>query len=145
MPSATHFRAGLPVHCSAAGKAMAARLLWEGALRDIVGDEPFRKRTDATITTWPDLMAELDGVRKAGYALDREEREAEIYCIAAPGMDCRRPGARCGAGFRRLSLCADRRIAWPPFALRTGGPIGTDVRLDRLPHSHSRSVWLETL
>ena len=73
----------LPIHCTAAGKAMAA-WLWEGALRDIVGDDPFRKRTDATITTWPDLMAELDGVRKAGYALDREECEAEICCIAAP-------------------------------------------------------------
>ena len=52
-------------------------------------------QTPQTITTAKALEAELARVRKAGYALDREEFAQGLLCLAAPvfGVDDRLAGA----------------------------------------------------
>lgn len=72
-----------PLHCTAAGKVMTA-WLWESALQEAFGEEPFQSFTPRTITTWPALLTDLDRVRAQGYALDLEEYEQQICCLAAP-------------------------------------------------------------
>ncbi|WP_420346322.1 IclR family transcriptional regulator [Pelagibius sp.] len=72
-----------PLHCTAAGKVLTA-WLWEAALRDVLGDRPMERFTESTIASWPALIEELDRVRQQGYAMDLEEYEQQICCLAAP-------------------------------------------------------------
>ncbi|MDZ4133703.1 MAG: IclR family transcriptional regulator [Dethiobacteria bacterium] len=79
-----------PVHCSATGKALAAHLE-ESYLKTILQSSPddnfLKPYTDKTITGFPELLAELALSRRRGYALDNEEYEPGINCIAAPIFD----------------------------------------------------------
>lgn len=43
--------------------------------------------TPQTITDFPTLEANLDQIRQAGYALDDEENESGVRCLAAPVFD----------------------------------------------------------
>lgn len=72
-----------PLHCTAAGKVLTA-WLWEAALKEVFGEEPFAEFTASTITTWAGLLQELDNTRAQGYAVDLEEYELQICCLAAP-------------------------------------------------------------
>ncbi len=47
-------------------------------------DFPMVRHTKTTITTIPDLEKELERVRQNRYALDAEEWEEGLFCIAAP-------------------------------------------------------------
>ena len=40
--------------------------------------------TDKTLTTLPALLADLQAVRERGYAIDDEEHDLGVRCIAAP-------------------------------------------------------------
>jgi DNA-binding IclR family transcriptional regulator len=76
----------LPVHCTAAGKA---HLAFESAdrLQLVFKDTPLRKHTDKTITDAEGLREHLREVAKVGFAVDNEEFETEVRCIAAPVRD----------------------------------------------------------
>lgn len=43
--------------------------------------------TKNTINNWEDLLIELDNVRSRGYAVDNEELEIGLTCVAAPILD----------------------------------------------------------
>jgi len=81
-------RAGaiLPAYCTGLGKAQLAF-----RPRELVEAwaplQTFRRLTPHTITTAAGLMEELDSIRHRGYALDDEEREPGVRCIAAPVRD----------------------------------------------------------
>ena len=71
----------IPLYCSGVGKAMAAdmdeeqiRRFWE-ASRII-------RLTPHTITDFPRFREKIEEVRKKGYALDDEENELGVRCIA---------------------------------------------------------------
>lgn len=73
------------VHSTALGKAMLAfrpRSQWEA----IVPDKMVR-RTENTIVVRADLLANLERVRRDGYAMERGENENGATCIAAPILD----------------------------------------------------------
>jgi DNA-binding IclR family transcriptional regulator len=74
-----------PLYCTALGKALLAYQP-EEVLRDLlrVG---LRRYTSRTITTARRLRAELQRIREEGYALDNEEFEEGLRCIAAPVRD----------------------------------------------------------
>jgi DNA-binding IclR family transcriptional regulator len=75
------------VHCSAAGKAVLA-CMPELAARDILQQRGMAPRTPHTFTSPDALIADLELTRARGYALDHEEAEEGIHCIAAPIFDC---------------------------------------------------------
>jgi IclR family acetate operon transcriptional repressor len=70
-------------HATAAGKVMLA-------LGDVeLPSDPLTSFTPRTIATRSELIAELERVRRRGYAEAREEREADLAAIAAPVLDSR--------------------------------------------------------
>ncbi|HEU4459665.1 MAG TPA: IclR family transcriptional regulator [Methylibium sp.] len=71
-----------PLHCSANGKAVLAAMT-EPELRKVRARMTLARSTAATLSTWPALERELDAIRKAGYAVDREEHSVGICAIAA--------------------------------------------------------------
>lgn len=72
-------RAG--VHCTAVGKAMLANLP-EPEVVAILGRSGLPAHTVNTITGLPEMLAELQKVRRAGYALDNGEQEDAVRCVA---------------------------------------------------------------
>lgn len=72
-----------PMHCTSVGKAILANLPIETVLT-IIEQKGMPVHTAHTITTIADLLHELQMVREKGYALDLEENENGITCIAAP-------------------------------------------------------------
>jgi DNA-binding IclR family transcriptional regulator len=75
-----------PLHCSAVGKVLLADL--PETERDAVVSRLAMTATTAnTITDRDALRAELQTVRRQGWAQDREENERSINCVAAPVRD----------------------------------------------------------
>ncbi len=74
-----------PLHCTALGKTLLA-FQSEQMLQDLVR-AGLRRLTARTITTHRRLQAELQRIREEGYALDNEEFEDGLRCIAAPVRD----------------------------------------------------------
>ncbi|MCI2422453.1 IclR family transcriptional regulator [Saccharopolyspora sp. K220] len=72
-----------PLHSTGIGKCILAGLD-EPALAEFVERAGLARRTERTITTSDALTRELATVRARGYALDEEENEANIRCVAAP-------------------------------------------------------------
>lgn len=76
----------LPAHCTAVGKAQLAYLS-EDELGRIFTKARLAGYTKNTMTDRAKLFAHLKNVAKRGYALDLEELEEEVLCIAVPVMD----------------------------------------------------------
>jgi DNA-binding IclR family transcriptional regulator len=53
-------------------------------VEQILNREELRRFTDHTITDRFLLAKELDAIRQQGYALDDEEHEVGVRCVAAP-------------------------------------------------------------
>jgi len=73
----------VPSHCNAVGKVLLAGLS-EGELERFLMGRKLERYTDKTINSTKILKKELEKVRKYGYALDLEETEKGICCVAAP-------------------------------------------------------------
>ena len=74
-------------HATAVGKVLLSSFSGselDEFIKENILFEPFTKNT---ITTREELIRELDEIREVGYALDREETEAGLYCVAAPIYD----------------------------------------------------------
>ncbi len=81
-------------HCSALGKAVLADS--PPAQRAILlGPEPYQRFTQNTITAQGELDIELEVTRQRGFAIDEEENETGLTCVAAAirGTDGRPAGA----------------------------------------------------
>jgi DNA-binding IclR family transcriptional regulator len=72
-----------PAYCTGLGKAMLAFLPPDEVDRYFraAGLRPFTPNTIVNVET---LQAELEKVRQTGYALDQEEHEPQVVCVAAP-------------------------------------------------------------
>ncbi len=75
-----------PVYCTALGKAILAHSA-EPEVDRILAGARMEARTRNTITNVLGLKRELKRVRGRGYAIDDEEIEEGIRCIAAPILD----------------------------------------------------------
>ena len=71
-----------PLHCTALGKVMLAYC------RGIT-PETLERFTDRTLTTPEALRRNLETVREKGYAVDDEEFDLGVRCVAAPVFDYR--------------------------------------------------------
>jgi DNA-binding IclR family transcriptional regulator len=78
-------RVGLrnPAHSSAVGKVLLAHFS-EEELKNFIKEKGLLKRTENTITDPTQLREHLKSVRVQGYAIDDEENEKGIRCVAAP-------------------------------------------------------------
>lgn len=84
MPSQVGRR--LPVHCTGVGKALVA-FLPDEVLAGIVTRRGLPAFTAHTMTDLTALRSDLARVRRRGYAVDDEEIEEGLVCIAAPVRD----------------------------------------------------------
>jgi IclR family KDG regulon transcriptional repressor len=74
------------LHCTALGKAWLAHLPFEYA-RQLLKEQGMPRQTAHTIVTVSQMKAELERVRKLGYAVDAEESMPGAYCVGAPVLD----------------------------------------------------------
>jgi DNA-binding IclR family transcriptional regulator len=72
-----------PLHCTAVAKVLVAALPEEDR-KVIAASIEYPKMTPNTITTPKAYLAELARVAERGYAIDDEEHEEHIHCVAAP-------------------------------------------------------------
>ena len=73
----------LPLHCSAAGRALMLDLP-DDAVRSLLSGAPLERFTDRTITTVRELLRELSASRERGYAVCDEEIEQGVRSIGVP-------------------------------------------------------------
>jgi len=108
-----------PMHCTAVGKAILAHLPMHVVL-DILERKGMPKHTEHTIVDKETFLQELADVRKNGYALDLEENEYGIRCIAVPIFD------------HSGHVIAAVSVSGPTIRM-------TDERLEQL-HAHMRHI-----
>ncbi|MDR7542758.1 MAG: IclR family transcriptional regulator [Armatimonadota bacterium] len=73
----------VPLHCTAVGKVLLAYAP-PAERDDLLAHLDLRRLTPNTITSRSALRRELVAVRSAGCAVDREEHELGVACVAAP-------------------------------------------------------------
>ncbi|MCG0239985.1 MAG: IclR family transcriptional regulator [Firmicutes bacterium] len=79
----SHIGARMPAYCTATGKVLLAHLP-EGELERYLAETPLRRLTLHTITDPDRLREHLRQVREQGYAVDQQESEEGLMCVAAP-------------------------------------------------------------
>lgn len=72
-----------PMHASGVGKALLSEIE-EAALEEILVKTPLTRFTDKTLTDPARLLEDLRRARARGYAIDDEERNEGMRCVAAP-------------------------------------------------------------
>lgn len=72
-----------PVYCTALGKALLANKE-ESVISEAIKLTEFIRYTPTTISDEVSLRDELMKIRKRGYAIDNEESEMGLFCVAAP-------------------------------------------------------------
>ena len=106
-------------HSTGAGKALLAQLPGAKA-REIVERTGLPTRTPRTITDADALMAELEIVRRRGYAVDDEEHELGVRCIAVAITNAPAPIALSVSGpASRLDANAELVVATKMIAVAT--------------------------
>lgn len=76
----------IPLYCSGVGKAMAADME-EDRILDIWNNSTIEKLTPHTIIHYNQFSEKVKEVREKGYALDDEENELGVRCIAVSVPD----------------------------------------------------------
>ncbi len=78
-----------PVHCTSVGKAILA-FLPEDRVTEILRRTKFERFTSRTVASADALRTEIEKTRRRGYAVDDEELEEGLRCIAVPLLDAQR-------------------------------------------------------
>jgi len=76
------------MHCSSTGKVFLAFLYYDN-LDLMFENQPLKKCTPKTITDLHTLKKELQGVMALGYAVDDQEYNMDVRCVAVPVRDVR--------------------------------------------------------
>lgn len=76
----------VPIHSSGVGKALVA-FKDPAELEKILEGYEYKKQTRHTITDRESFLEEMKKVREQGYAIDNEENEPGVYCVALPIRD----------------------------------------------------------
>lgn len=79
----TQIGASVPLYCTGVGKSILAYLP-EHKKNQVLDCEPLESNTVNTITNVHQLNEELEQIREQGYAVDNEEMEIGVRCVAAP-------------------------------------------------------------
>jgi IclR family transcriptional regulator, acetate operon repressor len=102
-------RAG--VHCTAVGKAMLSALPAERAA-EILRQSGLPPQTEHTLTTFAAMDHELNEIRLRGYAIDDEEQEIGVRCVAValPGDPTRAAISISGPSTRMTESLIDTAV-----------------------------------
>lgn len=73
----------IPLHCTAIGKLLLSYQKQE-IIDSLLDGYPFTQATNQTITKKEDFLIELEKVRHNEYAVDDQENELGVRCIAVP-------------------------------------------------------------
>jgi IclR family acetate operon transcriptional repressor len=73
----------VPLHSTGIGKALLSTHS-DDHVRALLGNAPLARKTPKTITDRRALLADLAVVRRRGYAVDDEEMEVGVRCVAVP-------------------------------------------------------------
>lgn len=123
-----------PLHCSGIGKVLLAHSP-AGLIKVYVKDGSLIRYTPNTITERAALRAELAAIVKQGWAVDNEELEEGLYCIAAPvfgpggqvlaAVSISGPTSRLTANqgqllaeLKRAATAISRRLGWQRAGLK---------------------------
>ena len=71
----------LDIFRTAVGKAMLAEMS-DDEIKQLWESFPHKKKTSHTITVFEDFFEEIRNIRKCGFAVDNEENELEVRCVA---------------------------------------------------------------
>lgn len=71
-----------PMYSTGVGKAILAQMK-DSEIQDVWSQSEIHPYTEHTIITFEQLMLEIEQIRQQGYALDNEENELGVRCIAA--------------------------------------------------------------
>ena len=82
MPMLSQVGGMIPAYCSALGRAILAYS--ESAVIDTALTGPLPRRTPRTLTSRVAIMRELTAVPERGWAIEREEGNIGVSCVAAP-------------------------------------------------------------
>jgi DNA-binding IclR family transcriptional regulator len=123
----------IPAHCSALGRAILAYS--QPSVIDAALTGPLAARTPRTLTSKTAIMRELTAVPERGWAVDREEGNIGISCVAAPifgslgdvaaALSVTGPSQlvradRIGPAVRMAAAAVSRVYSRPRQSLRTG-------------------------
>ncbi len=129
-----------PAYCTGVGKAMMA-FMDAAALDRAVSQQSYHRFTDKTLSSEAALRADLDLIRSRGYAIDDEEHEPGIICVACPILTSggRMLGAISVTGstermdFKQLE-------AWVPRVRRVAEQIGAEAQAWRFPETRPNTL-----
>ena len=130
-----------PAYCTGVGKAMLA-FLGPADLQRALARQPFHRFTERTLDTPDRLLSELAAIRMAGHALDREEHEPGIICVALPILTKaeRVLGAvSVTSTTARSSLAALEALA--PRVKDTAARIAAEAQSWRFPEAAEAESW----
>jgi len=77
-----------PLFCTSLGKALLMGLT-DDEIRMLLAHEAFEKRGPYTHSNMESLLQDIRECRRRGWALDNQEAEPDINCVAAPILDYR--------------------------------------------------------
>lgn len=100
----------IPLYCSGVGKALLAELP-DAEVTEIWNSSEIVSLTPYTLVKLPDLMKKIEEVRKIGYALDDEENEEGVRCIAVSIPDYHKKPVYALSISAPVSRMTDARIA----------------------------------
>jgi DNA-binding IclR family transcriptional regulator len=75
-----------PAYCTGLGKALLANLPSD-EIQKVIQKTKLKQYTPKTITDKQLLLEELSRIKTSGYAVDHEEHEEGVMCVAAPVFD----------------------------------------------------------
>ncbi|WP_299665039.1 IclR family transcriptional regulator [uncultured Ruegeria sp.] len=129
-----------PAYCTGVGKAMMA-YLDEAQLEKTISQQSFHRFTDKTLTSGKAIRADIELIRSRGYAVDDEEHEPGIICIACPILTTggRMLGALSVTGSTgRMNF--EQLETWVPRVRRVAEQIGTKAQAWRFPEDQQNRM-----
>lgn len=113
-----------PMYCVGVGKAILAFLPDEEIQSIWHRCQPVRF-TQNTITTYERLRSEIEEIRRLGYAIDNEEHELDVKCVAVPIYDINHvPIAAISISEHSKKMTDERIQEYIPLLLNTAKKIG---------------------
>ncbi len=129
-----------PAYCTGVGKAILA-FLDEERLNKAISQQSFHRFTDKTLASEEALRTDLQAIRARGYAIDNEEHEPGIICIACPVLTANgRPLGAVSVTGSTGRMDFDQLMKWVPRVQRAAKQIGAEAQAWRFPESQGNRM-----